>query len=130
MSLINKTCILGEVRGDVFRTLTSQNYPLAFFEIVTRDVWVNHEGKECAQDHHHRIKVKGRNADLAETLKPGDVVYIEGPLRYVEMEAGEEGKEVYYDQAQISANYLIVLEGLKLPATRKRKRTKFAKNEE
>lgn len=84
--MINKTILVGRVGKDP-ETREFQTGKLATFSLATTKKYTDKSGEKQESTEWHNIIVNGKLADVAEKyVKKGDLLYIEGEIKYQEYE--------------------------------------------
>ena len=84
--MINKTILVGRVGKDP-ETREFQTGKLATFSLATTKKYTDKSGEKQEATEWHNIIVNGKLADVAEKyVKKGDLLYIEGEIKYQEYE--------------------------------------------
>ncbi|KAF8935762.1 hypothetical protein EDD21DRAFT_411545 [Dissophora ornata] len=83
-SLINKATIVGRVGQDAEMNTPIPERTVVHFSVATSESRKDPEGNIIKTTHWHRIVSwdQKRNPYLAERVKKGDLVYVEGPVHY------------------------------------------------
>lgn len=95
--MINKTILVGRVGRDpeIHEFPTGK---LATFSIATTEKYTDKSGEKQESTEWHNIIVNGKLADVVEKyVKKGDLVYVEGKIKYQKYEdkAGEKDFNTY-----------------------------------
>ncbi|KAG0347951.1 hypothetical protein BG004_006514 [Podila humilis] len=83
-SLVNKATIVGRVGQDAEITNLNADRTVVHFSVATSENRKDSEGNLIKTTHWHRIVSwdQNKNAYLADRVKRGDLVYVEGPIHY------------------------------------------------
>ncbi|KAF9321944.1 hypothetical protein BG003_009262 [Podila horticola] len=83
-TLINKATIVGRVGQDAEITNFNTDRSVVHFSVATSENRKDAEGNLIKTTHWHRIVSwdQKKNSFLADRVKRGDLVYVEGPIHY------------------------------------------------
>ena len=88
---VNKVILCGNITADPEIRYTNSGTPVAAFSIATNRQWVDSNGEIHEEADFHRIKCFERTAEIAgDYLRKGQLVYVEGRLRYSTYMKGEQ----------------------------------------
>ena len=83
----NRLTLIGFLGQDAEKRFTSNGAPFTVFSVATKTSWKDRNGDWQSQTEWHRAIVWGEKfSDFAATLKKGNHVQVEGPLRSSEYE--------------------------------------------
>ncbi|KAF9204885.1 hypothetical protein BGZ49_004752 [Haplosporangium sp. Z 27] len=93
-TLINNATIVGRVGQDAELITPVENRNVVHFSVATSENRKDKEGNTVKTTHWHRITSWNQklNPYLAERVKKGDLVYVEGPVHY-RTYTGKDGSE-------------------------------------
>lgn len=92
---VNKAILIGNAGGAPEFKDHGNGFVTATFSLATTDVWKDRaSGERREHTDWHRIEVRGRLAEIvADIIKKGNLVYVEGSTRHDRVERkGEPGK--------------------------------------
>jgi len=110
MKSVNKVILIGHLGKDPEVKYTQGGMPVAKFTLATNDRQKDKDGQWQDHTEWHNIVAFQRTAEVvAQYLKKGRQVYIEGTLRTGSWEDKETGKKMY--KTDILVNDLVLLGG-------------------
>lgn len=84
--MVNKVILIGNVGGDPEVRVLETGVKMAKFRLATTEMYHNAAGEKCENTQWHSIVLWRGAADIAEKyVKKGSQIYIEGKLRYREV---------------------------------------------
>lgn len=113
MKYANTLTIRGYVGQDAKTTKFENDRQVTNFSVATKTFWKDGEGKEQSRTEWHRIVVwNGLSKKVAENLKKGQPVLIEGELRHREytkqIEAGKKKIDVQMPITEVYADTVLI----------------------
>lgn len=102
--MINQIQLIGRLGKDP-ETKSGDNYKLATFSLATSESYKDKSGEWQEQTEWHNVKAWGYNAERAEKLGTGDLVWVTGKIHYDSYEV--EGVKKY--RAEIIASQIRAL---------------------
>ena len=101
--MFNKVILIGRL-GKNAEAKTAQNKKdYAVLSIATSESWKNDKGEYETRTEWHRVYAWGNLSKFARTLQKGQLVTLEGTLRYREVEDEVEGTRFKHRIAEIHA---------------------------
>lgn len=81
--MVNKVTLIGYLGGNPDVRFTGSDTAVTNLRLCTTDIWNDLDGKRCERSDWHKVTCWGRLAEIAgEFLQAGDLIYVEGQLRY------------------------------------------------
>ena len=91
--MFNKVILIGRL-GQNAETRTAQNNrEYTILNVATHESWKNDKGEYETRTEWHRVFAWGKLSRFAGTLEKGQLVTLEGVLRYREVESEQHGKQ-------------------------------------
>ena len=91
--MFNKVILIGRL-GQNAETRTAQNNrEYTILNVATHESWKNDKGDYETRTEWHRVFAWGKLSRFAGTLEKGQLVTLEGVLRYREVESVQHGKQ-------------------------------------
>ncbi|KAF9428601.1 hypothetical protein BGZ94_001812 [Podila epigama] len=83
-TVVNKATIVGRVGQDAEITTLNSQRNVVHFSVATSENYKDAQGNLVKTTHWHRIVSwdQNKNQYLADRVKRGDLVYVEGPIHY------------------------------------------------
>ena len=102
--MFNKVILIGRL-GKNAEAKTAQNKKdYAVFSLATSESWKNEQGEYETRTEWHRVYAWGNLATFAKTLLKGQLVSLEGKIKYRMIEETVKGQQVKYTIAEIHAS--------------------------
>jgi single-strand DNA-binding protein len=101
--MFNKITLIGRLGQNAEARTAQNNRDYAIFNIATQEYWKNDKGEYETRTEWHRVFAWGKLSKFASTLQRGQLVTLEGILRYREIETEQHGKQRF---AEIQASSL------------------------
>ena len=102
--MFNKVILIGRL-GKNAEVRTAQNKKdYAIFSIATGESWKNEKGDYETRTEWHRVYAWGSLSDFAKNLQKGQLVSVEGKIKYRTVEQDVEGKPFQHMIAEIHAS--------------------------
>ena len=104
---VNKVILIGNLGKDPELRYAPSGSAVASFSLATSEQWKDQEGNPQERTSWHNVVVWNKLAEIvAEYLKKGSKVYLEGRIQYRDYE-GKDGNKRYV--TEIVANELVML---------------------
>ncbi|KAG0380271.1 MAG: hypothetical protein J3R72DRAFT_398561 [Linnemannia gamsii] len=103
-TLVNKVTIVGRVGQDAELNSISNDRSVVHFSVATSESKTDPEGNIVKTTQWHRIVSwdQKRNQLLADRVKKGDLVYVEGPIQYRSYTA-KDGTEKHLSEINLKS---------------------------
>jgi single-strand DNA-binding protein len=102
--MFNKVILIGRL-GKNAEAKTAQNKKdYAVLNLATSESWKNEQGEYETRTEWHRVYAWGNLATFAKTLLKGQLVSLEGKIKYRAIEETVKGQQVKYTIAEIHAS--------------------------
>jgi single-strand DNA-binding protein len=102
--MFNKVILIGRL-GKNAEAKTAQNKKdYAVLNLATSESWKNEQGEYETRTEWHRVYAWGNLANFAKTLLKGQLVSLEGKIKYRPIEETVKGQQVKYTIAEIHAS--------------------------
>ena len=102
--MFNKVILIGRL-GKNAEVKTAQNKKdYAVLSIATSESWKNDKGEYETRTEWHRVYAWGNLSNFAKTLQKGQLVSLEGKIKYRTVEEDVEGKPFKHAIAEIHAS--------------------------
>ena len=99
--MFNKVILIGRL-GKNAETKTAQNKKdYAVLSLATSESWKNDQGEYETRTEWHRIYAWGNLANFAKSLQKGQLISLEGKIKYRAIEENLKGQQVKYTIAEI-----------------------------
>jgi single-strand DNA-binding protein len=103
-TMFNKVILIGRL-GKNAEAKTAQNKKdYAVLNLATSESWKNEQGEYETRTEWHRVYAWGNLANFAKTLSKGQLVSLEGKIKYRVIEETVKGQRVKYTIAEIHAS--------------------------
>jgi single-strand DNA-binding protein len=103
-TMFNKVILIGRL-GKNAEVKTAQNKKdYAVLSIATSESWKNDKGEYETRTEWHRVYAWGNLSNFAKTLLKGQLVSLEGKIKYRTVEEDVEGKPIKHTIAEIHAS--------------------------
>jgi single-strand DNA-binding protein len=103
-TMFNKVILIGRL-GKNAEAKTAQNKKdYAVLNLATSESWKNEQGEYETRTEWHRVYAWGNLATFAKTLLKGQLVSLEGKIKYRVIEETVKGQQVKYTIAEIHAS--------------------------
>ena len=90
--MFNKVILIGRLGQNAEAKTAQNNREYAVLNIATQESWKNDKGDYETRTEWHRVYAWGALSRFARTLQKGQLVTLEGTLRYREVETESQGK--------------------------------------
>jgi single-strand DNA-binding protein len=102
--MFNKVILIGRL-GKNAEVKTAQNKKdYVVLSVATSESWKNDKGEYDARTEWHRVYAWGNLTNFAKTLQKGQLVSLEGKIKYREVEQDVEGTVFKHTIAEIQAS--------------------------
>ena len=102
--MFNKVILIGRL-GKNAEAKTAQNKKdYAVLNLATSESWKNEQGKYETHTEWHRVYAWGNLANFAKSLQKGQLISLEGKIKYRAIEETVKGQQVKYTIAEIHAS--------------------------
>jgi single stranded DNA-binding protein len=99
MRTVNRIELIGNVGDHMHMGKTDTGAPVFSFMVVTNDRWYKPDGTPMDSSQRHRVAAFGKTAEfIGDRLESGDLVFIEGSMRYTPRHEGGVISEVRIDK--------------------------------
>ncbi len=113
--MFNKITLIGRL-GQNAEAKTAQNHrDFVVLNIATQESWKNDKGDYETRTEWHRVYAWSNLSKFAKTLQKGQLITLEGTLRYREVEDDVQGTPVKHRIAEIHASSLKRLSKIEAP---------------
>ena len=113
--MFNKITLIGRL-GQNAEAKTAQNKrEFVVLNIATQESWKNEKGDYETRTEWHRVYAWSNLSKFAKTLQKGQLITLEGTLRYREVEDDVQGTSVKHRIAEIHASSLKRLSKIEAP---------------
>ncbi|HTF70533.1 MAG TPA: single-stranded DNA-binding protein [Edaphobacter sp.] len=101
--MFNKITLIGRLGQNADAKITQNNREFVVLNIATQESWKNDKGEYETRTEWHRVFAWSNLSKFAKTLQKGQLITLEGPLRYREYEEEIHGLTVKHRAAEIPA---------------------------
>ena len=101
--MFNKVILIGRLGKNAEVKAAQNKKPFAVLNIATSESWKNEQGEYETRTEWHRVYAWGNLANFAKTLLKGQLVSLEGKIKYRTIEEDVEGTPVKHTIAEIHA---------------------------
>ena len=109
--MFNKIILIGRLGQNAEAKTAQNNREFVVLNIATQESWKNEKGDYEARTEWHRVYAWSNLSKFAKTLQKGQLITLEGTLRYREV----EGTSVKHRLAEIHASSLKRLSKIEAP---------------
>jgi single-strand DNA-binding protein len=102
-TMFNKIILIGRLGQNAEAKTTQNNREYVVLNVATQESWKNDKGDYETRTEWHRAYAWGNLSKFARTLQKGQLVTLEGALRYREVEDEVEGTRFKHRIAEIHA---------------------------
>jgi len=102
-TMFNKTILIGRLGQNAEAKTAQNNREYVILNIATQESWKNDKGEYETRTEWHRVYAWSNLSRFARTLQKGQLVTLEGTLRYREVEDDIEGTTFKHRIAEIRA---------------------------
>ena len=104
--MFNKITLIGRLGQNAEAKTAQNNREFVVLNIATQESWKNDKGDYETRTEWHRVYAWSNLSKLAKTLQKGQLITLEGALRYREVEDDVQGTPVKHRIAEIHASSL------------------------
>ena len=101
--MFNKVIFIGRLGKNAEVKTAQNNKEYVVFSLATSESWKNEKGEYDTRTEWHRVYAWSNLANFAKTLEKGQLVSLEGKIRYREVEEEVEGKPFKHTIAEVHA---------------------------
>ena len=102
--MFNKVILIGRL-GKNAEAKTAQNKKdYAVLSLATSESWKNEQGEYETRTEWHRVYAWGNLANFAKSLQKGQLISLEGKIKYRVIEENVKGQQVKYTIAEIHSS--------------------------
>ena len=101
--MLNKVMLIGRLGQNAEAKTTQNNKEFVVLNIATQESWKNDKGEYVTRTEWHRVFAWSNLSKFAKTLQKGQLITLEGTLRYREYEEEVHGLTVKHRIAEIHA---------------------------
>jgi single-strand DNA-binding protein len=102
-TMFNKVILIGRLGKNAEAKTAQNNKEFVVLNIATGESWKNDKGEYETRTEWHRVYAWSNLANFAKTLQKGQLVSIEGKIKYREVEEEIEGTSFKHTIAEIHA---------------------------
>ena len=102
--MFNKVILIGRLGKNAEAKTTQNKKDYAVLNLATSESWKNEQGEYETRTEWHRVYAWGNLANFAKTLLKGQLVSLEGKIKYRVIEETVKGQQVKYTIAEIHAS--------------------------
>ena len=113
--MFNKVILIGRLGQNAEAKTTQNNKEFVVFSVATQESWKNDKGEYESRTEWHRVYAWSNLSKFARTLQKGQLITLEGSLRYRDYEDEVVGTTVKHRVAEIHATSLKRLSKLEAP---------------
>ena len=104
--MFNKITLIGRLGQNAEAKTAQNNREFVVLNIATQESWKNDKGDYETRTEWHRVYAWSNLSKFAKTLQKGQLITLEGTLRYREVEDDVQGTPVKHRIAEIHASSL------------------------
>ncbi len=104
--MFNKITLIGRLGQNAEAKTAQNNREFVVLNIATQESWKNERGDYETRTEWHRVYAWSNLSKFAKTLQKGQLITLEGTLRYREVEDDVQGTPVKHRIAEIHASSL------------------------
>jgi single-strand DNA-binding protein len=113
--MFNKIILIGRLGQNVEAKTSQNNREFVVLNIATQESWKNDKGDYETRTEWHRVFAWSNLSKFARTLQKGQLITLEGTLRYREYEEDVHGLTVRHRIAEIHASSMKRLSKVEAP---------------
>ena len=113
--MFNKITLIGRLGQNAEAKTAQNNREFVILNIATQESWKNEKGDYETRTEWHRVYAWSNLSKFAKTLQKGQLITLEGTLRYREVEDDVQGTPVKHRIAEIDASSLKRLSKIEAP---------------
>src|ERR1700683_4569385 len=102
--MFNKVILIGRLGQNAEAKTAQNNREYVVINIATQESWKNDKGEYETRTEWHRVYAWGNLSKFAKTLLKGQLVSLEGKIKYRTVEEDAEGKPFKHPIAEIHAS--------------------------
>ena len=102
--MFNKVIIIGRLGQNAEAKTAQNNKEYVVLNIATQESWKNDKGEYETRTEWHRVYAWGTLVNFAKTLQKGQLINLEGKIKYRLVEEEVEGKPFKHSIAEIHAS--------------------------
>jgi single-strand DNA-binding protein len=91
--MFNKITLIGRLGQNAGARTAQNNRDYVIFNVATQEYWKNDKGEYETRTEWHRVFAWSKLSKFASTLQKGQLITLEGTLRYREVETEQHGKQ-------------------------------------
>lgn len=91
--MFNKILLIGRLGQNAEAKTASNNRDYAVLSVATQESWKNDRGEYETRTEWHRVYAWGKLSKFASKLEKGQLITLEGTLRYRDAETEQHGKQ-------------------------------------
>ena len=91
--MFNKILFIGRLGQNAEANTAQNNREFAVLNLATQESWKNDRGEYEIRTEWHRVYAWGKLSKFAGTLQKGQLITLEGTLRYRDVETEQNGKQ-------------------------------------
>ena len=113
--MFNKITLIGRLGQNAEAKTAQNNREFVVLNIATQESWKNEKGDYETRTEWHRVYAWSNLSKFAKILQKGQLITLEGTLRYREVEDDVQGTPVKHRIAEIHASSLKRLSKIEAP---------------
>jgi len=102
--MFNKVILIGRLGKNAEAKTTQNKKDYAVLSLATSESWKNEQGEYETRTEWHRVYAWGNLANFAKSLQKGQLISMEGKIKYRAIEEAVKGQQVKYTIAEIHAS--------------------------
>lgn len=102
--MFNKVILIGRLGKNAEAKTTQNKKDYAVLNLATSESWKNEQAEYETRTEWHRVYAWGNLANFAKSLQKGQLVSLEGKIKYRVIEETVKGQQVKYTIAEIHAS--------------------------
>jgi single-strand DNA-binding protein len=114
-TMFNKIILIGRLGQNAEAKTSQNNREFVVLNIATQESWMNDKGDYETRTGWHRVFAWSNLSKFAKTLQKGQLIALEGTLRYREYEEDVHGLTVRHRIAEIHASSMKRLSKIEAP---------------
>ncbi len=91
--MFNKIILIGRLGQNAEASTAQNNRDYAILNVATQESWKNDKGEYETRTEWHRVYAWSNLSKFASTLQKGQLITLEGTLRYRETDSEQHGKQ-------------------------------------
>ncbi|MGA3133653.1 MAG: single-stranded DNA-binding protein [Terracidiphilus sp.] len=103
-TMFNKVILIGRLGKNAEGKTAQNKKDYAVLNLATSESWKNEQGEYETRTEWHRVYAWGNLANFAKSLQKGQLVSLEGKIKYRAIEETVKGQQVKYTIAEIHAS--------------------------